>query len=364
MSRTAFLLSLVSLSLLSFTSPMTKAAHAGFADDTDLSAGIPSTTSGDEIPLDLAADEIQTTKGELGLTIEVVREQNGKMTPVAGVRFTVGEKTIQMGETDDDGVVRFRGCKSGPRGVVTASAVLKNDHFDVAQSGAPYRLTVQAECGTKVKLSFKSDSNGGQVLGIWQIAQKAKQKLESAVGLRFWQNPISFEWPGQGDYYQWGTIHITRGDHWDVVGHELGHAIYDQAHIGLFGGGPHKIDECYSTELALSEGWASYFSAWVSVSLADPDAKFEYMVPRRAPIRFENVPADVCRGQTNEWRVTAFLWDLIDFHVDSEASQETFARVWKALLGGKARSAQDTANSLKKTGFQPEVVELLWNLNF
>ena len=158
---------------------------------------------------------------------------------------------------------------------------------------------------------------------------------------------------------------LTRGDHWDVVGHEMGHAIYDLGQLGGMQGGEHKIDECYSATLALSEGWASYFSAFVSVDRDDPDAKFEFMVPRRAPLRFENIPQDVCAGETNEWRVTGFFWDLFDQHEDGESVTQDFAALWAPLAGSRVQSATEAAKLLEgRLGLPGDVIRQVWLQNF
>jgi hypothetical protein len=144
----------------------------------------------------------------------------------------------------------------------------------------------------------------------------------------------------------------------------MGHAIYDQAGIGGFGGGQHYIDRCYSEVLALSEGWASYFSAFVSADLRDVDAKFEYMVPRRAPIRFENIPADVCGSSTNEWRVNGFLWDLIDYHDDGETMSDAFVKLWNDTAGAHASSLVALKTRLIQKGWDADQLETIWKLNF
>ena len=57
------------------------------------------------------------------------------------------------------------------------------------------------------------------------------------------------------------------------------------------------------------------------------------MVPRRKPIRVENVPADVCNGHTNEWRVGAAMWDMYDTHVDgTDEVAISFGSIWGALV--------------------------------
>ena len=107
-------------------------------------------------------------------------------------------------------------------------------------------------------------------------------------------------------------------------------------------GGSHKIDECYSEGLAWSEGWASFFAAAVHLSPDDADAKFEFMVPRRAPIRVENVPDDVCKGSASEWRVFSGLWDLYDRHEDGlDHIALGFGPIWKGVTSGESSSVLD-----------------------
>ncbi|MBI4422887.1 MAG: hypothetical protein HY554_04135, partial [Elusimicrobia bacterium] len=124
--------------------------------------------------------------------------------------------------------------------------------------------------------------------------------------------------------------------------HELGHAVMHAAMRAAGAGGPHKIDDCYGPALAWSEGWATFFAAAVHLEPSDPDARFEFLVPRRAPIRLENVPEDVCRGQANEWRVAAALWDLYDSHPDgADASSLPLGRLWTAWEGQRMGSLAD-----------------------
>ncbi|MBI2605509.1 MAG: hypothetical protein HYW49_05445 [Deltaproteobacteria bacterium] len=325
--------------LASFASVSLDAPYPPFSDDTDLT-GRPYVHKRD-VPLDLVPDRIDVLDSP-GAEIRVAREDHGKVFDIDGLRFTVAQK--------------------GDHCIGTAP--LANRFFAVGNGSEAYRLRFEAPCGKSLVLFFRQETDGGQALGIWRIGFLAQKKLEAAVGLDFWKSQIRFVWPAEGDYYQWNTVHITGGHKWDVVGHELGHAIYDQADIGVFGGGQHYIDRCYSGALALSEGWASFFSAWLSVDLADPDAKFEYMVPRRAPIRFENVPADVCMGPTSEWRVTAYFWDLIDLNRDGEALTEPFARLWAASRNARFRDMGEVARAYERAGLDPVLLKTVWNLNF
>jgi hypothetical protein len=259
-------------------------------------------------------------------------------------------------------VARIAECT--PRSQFRLQAELKDQQILIGDGSSAYRIRTSVDCGTRLQLTFNESSDGGQPLSIWRVAQLGVSKVRDAVGLGFWNSPLEFVWPESGDYYSFGAVHITRGDHWDVVGHEMGHGIYDLGNLGAFGGGQHKIDECYSEALALSEGWASYFSGWISVDLADPDAKFETMVPRRAPIQFENVPSDVCNGPTNEWRVTSFLWDLVDTHQDGESANESFARLWRAMQSSRASSIRAAASLIEHSGVSKDWMDLVWELNF
>lgn len=160
----------------------------------------------------------------------------------------------------------------------------------------------------------------------------------------WWKKPLSVTWPGDGDYFNPGSwsLHLTDALAWDVVLHELGHAVMAGVMNARGGGGAHKIDECYSAGLAWSEGWATFFAGAVRLSPDDPDAKFEFLVPRRAPIRVETVPPDVCRGPNNEWRVAAGLWDLTDRHADAgDAISLPFRTLWTGFTGGVTGSVGD-----------------------
>jgi hypothetical protein len=164
------------------------------------------------------------------------------------------------------------------------------------------------------------------------------------VPLGWWTRQIQTVWPGRGNYYISDTVNLTGAEQWDVNGHEIGHAIYHQALNAASRGGQHKIDECYHDTLALSEGFASFFSAAVQLERNDPDARFDqYLVPRRAPIRIENVPEDVCAGPANEWRVSSVFWDIYDSHDDGGENLSLGLRTIFEALG---RQNRPTANSV------------------
>jgi len=164
------------------------------------------------------------------------------------------------------------------------------------------------------------------------------------AGRAWWKRTLAVNWPDDSDYFSpWDfSLHLTRPEAWDVILHELGHAVMAASMNADSAGGQHKIDECYSAALAWSEGWATFFAGVVRLDPADADARFEFLVPRRAPIRLENVPEDVCKGEANEWRVAAALWDLYDSHADgTDASSLPFARLWSAWAGAKMGSLSE-----------------------
>jgi hypothetical protein len=333
------------------------------SDDSDYTAGY--NFSSEEIPLQLGADRLDTVPSVDGTTIIelAIQRPDGTFWPIDGLSLSLSVDGIPTGATHtwNGGYVHLN-CTEGQ--IVTGVARLSHEKFRIKQSRGEYSLNIGAHCGLHNRFVFLSDSPAGQAMGIWRIAFGAVYKLSQTVGLDFWRRTTTINWPGSADFYRWGSVHLTRGDHWDVVGHELGHAIYDMADIGRFGGGQHYIDRCYSGSLALSEGWASYFSAWLSVALDDSDAKFEFMVPRRAPVRFENVPEDVCRGPNNEWRVNAYFWDIIDWHNDNEEMNDTFARVWTALLGTNSVDVGQAHLKLIQSGLDSTALTTIWNLNF
>ncbi len=299
-----------------------------------------------EVSQSLKPTEIRSKQGKDGqYQVEsylVKNEQSSKIEPLPFVMPT--EK-----------------CASGQTQKVKAA--LSNSYFQIEQSSV-YEISADVQCGMITKLYFDAPSAEGQAVTIWQVASTAVKKFKEIDRLNFWNQQITFVWPSKGDYYTYDQVHITKGHHWDVVGHELGHAIYDQASIGSFDGGAHKIDECYTQTMALSEGWASYFAAWLIIALNDSDAKFEFIVPRRAPIRIEHIPADVCAGPLNEWRVIGWFWDLVDLHSDNENVNHQFLKVWDNTLNKYYSKTSDFAYDFMSNGFDQNDIRTTWKLNF
>ncbi len=206
---------------------------------------------------------------------------------------------------------------------------------EVSSAGAPVQTgTTQLAPGTE----------NAKAAWIHEVFIKSLSLFDrEQVSLEWWKQPIQAIWPGRANYYTNYTVNLTGAEQWDVNGHEIGHAIYHQALNARSRGGQHKIDDCYHGTLALSEGFASFFSAAVHLPKNDPDARFDqYLVPRRAPIRIENVPDDVCPGSTNEWRVSSVFWDLYDTHADG---QDNLNLGLKTIFEALGRSSRPTAES-------------------
>lgn len=333
------------------------------SDDRHLSRGTQRMAQFSEA---LTPDALQNNGTHPGAHAQFIRMVKNQATPVSGLRVITAIPTragVRAVEIQTDAYGRFE-VPTCDQTSLRLQVQFKDPRYTISSRSKIYALQTEIPCKAKTLVVFKEDSPAGQVVSIHQVAQRALVTLSQASNLAFWDRPINFKFPSDGDYYMNDQVHLTFGHQWDVVGHEMGHAIYDQARIGVFGGGQHKIDECYSNAMALSEGWASFFSAWIHIDLKDTDAKFEYLVPRRAPIRIEHVPADVCGKSTNEWRVTSFFWDLVDLNVDGEFSQVAAKKLWDDMLNAQATSAKVAAERLMAKGWNREQVLQVWKLNF
>jgi hypothetical protein len=205
-------------------------------------------------------DRVEEQETIKGLSLEFVRLVKGVETPVeeslSKPQLHAGGGTqYQVYVSDEHGKIFDQHCQKSE---FTVTAVMESKRYSVTHSGQPYDLVLRLKCGTTQKIIFEEKSDAGEVIGIWQVVKSAEKKLEKEVGLSFWKNQIEFTWPAKGDYYDGSSVHLTFGHQWDVVSHEMGHAIYDQANIGVFGGGEHYIDRCYENAIAISEGWASF----------------------------------------------------------------------------------------------------------
>lgn len=282
----------------------------------------------------------------------------GKLIPAANVTIhveakgLVGAKDVATAVTDADGrwTAVLPATVAGK--AVSVNYELGNERWTINKYrwAGPAIEAVGPINDTGVRALDPTTENGQAALihQVWNRALATFQR--EGIPLDWWKSRIGTNWPANGDYYSMGTVNLTDAKQWDVNGHEIGHSMFFAAFNSAGGGGQHKIDECYGSDLAWSEGFASFFSGVISVERHDPDAKFEYMVPRRKPIRLENVPADVCEGYTNEWRVSAALWDLYDTHDDgTDRVAVEFKTIWGALVktSGGARMT-DVRDAFKR----------------
>ena len=249
----------------------------------------------------------------------------------ATVKLLSGGREVASGLVGKDGSFALTAAAGGPAELrfELSNRYWKISRYSWAGPSLP-QLTGIVDAGTT---QLESHTANAQAAYIHEIYNRALALFErEGVSLDWWNRQLDTVWPANGNYYSWGTVNLSNAEWWDVNGHEIGHALHDLGINGKMGGGQHKIDECYTTSLAWSEGFASFFSAAISLERDDPDAKFEFMVPRRAPLRFENMPENVCAGPTNEWWTTAALWDLYDRHNerDDQVSLE-FQQIWGAL---------------------------------
>jgi len=231
-----------------------------------------------------------------------------------------------------------------------------------------YEISLKVKCQHNNIFVFKNNSFAGKALKLLLKTKKVDDYIMGSLKLKILQyrklfkSPIGIVYPGGGNFYDFKNVYIDRVDHWDVVGHEIAHAIYDRLELGVTDVGEHYIDRCYSQSLALSEGWPSYFAALVWLKTNNPKPLLPYMVKRRGPMNIETVPQDVCAGYTNEWRVVSYLWDITDqtphedgIHMDSEM-------FFKSLINQNHQGLQSIHNSLKQS-LNVKELESVWQSN-
>ena len=342
--------------LIALPLSLVSVASAAVIDDSDFSRPAISAQSAAGLALEGRLDGktrvfALESKGPSGVSTKAAGAVTGKIILLdrAGASHPARLAKVRLGDgawaqVGDDGVFslnapaagtfKIRVSLDGPRWN------FRSDNGDSYEWESP-PVAAGSDAGT---LSPSAGSENA-MLGVLQLTYlKAVDFLTREATIDWWREPLTVVWPGGSDYFSPGewTLHLTDPLAWDVVTHELGHAVMDGAMVTHTSGGSHKIDECYSEGLAWSEGWASFFAAAVNLSPDDADAKFEFMVPRRAPIRVEIVPGDVCKGSASEWRVFAGLWDLYDRHEDGlDRVALGFGPIWKGVTSGESSSVLD-----------------------
>ncbi len=259
--------------------------------------------------------------------------------PLAKVTLHTGSgngRVVGTAETRPDGQWEI---DVPTQGVYNVRYQLENRYWKIrgyAWQGPTQQVSAPVHVGTTALSAGTENAKAAWIHDVF--VESMNLFARENVPLDWWKRQITTVWPGRGDYYTNYTVNMTGAEQWDVNGHEIGHAIYHQALNAASRGGRHKIDDCYHETLALSEGFATFFSGAVHLQKNDPDARFDqYLVPRRAPIRIENVPEDVCAGAGNEWRVASVFWDVYDYHVDGGEKLGVGLKTIFAALGRQDR---------------------------
>lgn len=306
----------------------------GLIDDSDISGGFQPQSAArlDQEVLRQQGDEVifraqqirpvsrlQDPQQDLIRGRLVFSNAQGEMKPaaMASAHLYQDNRRIASALTDQNGQWSL---PVPPNGQYDVRYTLENPRWKISKyswQGPQANIQGAVDLG---ETSLIPGSENAKAAWIHEVYLKTMALFEQEqVPLDWWKTQIATIWPGQGNYYTSYTVNLTGAEQWDVNGHEIGHAIYAQALNAASTGGYHKIDECYSATLALSEGFATFFSGAVHLSKDDPDARFDqFLVPRRAPIRIENVPDDVCPGSQNEWRVSAAFWEIYDTHSEAQ----------------------------------------------
>lgn len=270
----------------------------------------------------------------------VILDENGAAVPARGARVALEDGPPTPVGADG----RFSIPTAGRTGAAKLRLSLDNERWRFeTNDGGHYEWQAAVELGPGgADLGDVAPFNGTEnaKLGVLHLNYlRAVDFLEREADAKWWDKQLLVRIPGQADYFEpWNfALELTNAEAWDVDLHELGHAVMNGAMRTAPAGGEHYIDRCYSPALAWSEGWATFFAAAVRLRRDDPDARMgEHMVPRRAPIRIENVPADVCQGAGSEWRVSAALWDLYDSHVDGgDSAALGFLKLWQGIRSGR-----------------------------
>ncbi len=292
------------------------------------------------------------TAGKIRIAVEFAR--GGQPTSISNLKFesdsVKGAATAPAADSASER--QMLTCEQN-NSTLDVSARIANQYYRVMGQYQIYVVKFSAVCGHDYRLQFDEESKGGQVLSIVETIERAKGRLAGEVGLEFWNERININYPARSNYYALGTVNITRGNQYEAVAHEIGHAIYELGGVGAFGLGVgtqssvgskvHFMDQCYSEELAYSEGWATFFASWLYLNPSDPDAHLTTIQTRRSPIQIENVPGDVCKGPASEWRVASYFWRLYDQTTTDRIRPYSFKEIWSSLTGHEVLTVRQAA---------------------
>ena len=188
--------------------------------------------------------------------------------------------------------------------------------------------------------------------------------VETNSQLNVQLDKIESRWPSSsGSYYTWpfwffgNKIHILQGHEFerDVILHEYGHYIDQEFDLFEGYGGdhflctnmtgqstgssipPYSYSREHAVQLALSEGWASFYSV-----------KIQFNNTGDVYYRSNNSLEEVfgCKDADNESAVFGVLWDICDNNEESfDKLNESFSSFWTLLnSGSKLDSIQNLAD--------------------
>src|SRR5262245_8519162 len=182
------------LAAISFFSTLSAAARpAPLSDDRDLAGPVRLRMFG-SVPVDLKADRQEIAEDPGGLSLQVLREDHGRLVPVTGLSFSSSFTPVwAVRPTDKFGRAKLNGCDSSSAQIVAAP--LKDNRLNVTNGQGTYRVVANVSCRGLVRLIFKQDSDAGQAVGIWQVAHHAEEKLTAEINMDFWRRSITFIWP-------------------------------------------------------------------------------------------------------------------------------------------------------------------------
>ncbi len=269
-------------------------------------------------------------------------DYDGNLKPGKNISVFVykDQKPISNTLTDDDGKWEIElNHKSFYKSKINIRFSMSNNYLEIKRLDYYYEWEIlnidsfEKDIYTGIITPDKTSENS-KVGYIFEIFNRYLTffKNEKIEINSWWKYKIIVFWPHKYTWfgYENGNIGISEAKRWDVIGHEIGHAVaYTGIHSPMSALSNHKVSQCYSEQLAWAEGIATFLSGVVNLKRNEPDTRFQYLFPRY----LENVPDDVCPGQTNEWRVAAFMWDLYDLNNEgNDTVNLSFKKIWEPLI--------------------------------
>ena len=229
--------------------------------------------------------------------------------------------------------------------------------------GQPFHFEFDVPCGTEVDVTFTADQK--DLVDAWAAMAEVTNRITPLfpAGVDFRPFRIVYpRWPGETsdsaeDVELQRSYAPERGLEFYyqfTLRHELGHQVAQR--LSLFqGGGPqHYLDQCYSPDLALVEGWADFFAAWMVGDFVEDQPGFPGM------FILNPVGDFYCHGYTNETRTAAFLWGLFDRSTAHGTIRLDPALFFQAFQNRSFSSPEELRDALPELGVTKEQSDALW----